>query len=244
MPLTLKDLYGEKGAAQFKQRVAAQQRSRGPRPVPGVQSGGPRVHTASPGPFGVAFADMIADRERLDAKLTELDAAFKMALKKYGFGTGLFPGDQIIQDVFGGGAVASALKQTYKSLQLLGGPLYKAAIGQHVFPLDDGVVPNPSAALGAWNQLAQSAQDTIVGVLGYMTTWGPLPGLKKVAEIAANPLNWPWWLKLGAGAVIAVYGMQLLGVVGGARTAFAGQKSQKSLGFPTVRGYRRRKRRK
>lgn len=253
--LTLKDLYGERGARRFTQQAHPKQvRAAARNPNGTTQSGvpftapGPAAHTwhrvpgqAIPGGdaravsgFGFAGNDGV-DRGALDQKLVELDTAFKFALHKYVGGT-LFPGDQMIQDLFGNSSIANALKMTYRSLQLLGGDLYQAVIGSRPFPLDNGTSVNTAAALQAWNQLAMNTQETLVGVLGYMGKWGPLPGLLEGAKKLANPFNWPWWAQLAAAAGAVWVGARVLGTAGQARTAFRG--------FKTLPGYHRKRKKR
>ncbi|MBP6479841.1 MAG: hypothetical protein KA310_03245 [Pseudomonadales bacterium] len=181
--------------------------------------------------FGAA--DDVSLELQLDATLDELNAGFRWSLVKYGIGSGLFPGDQVIQDLFGGSSIANALKQTHRTLSLLGGDLYEAVLGRFPFPLE-GTSPNVPAALASWNQLAQDVRDTLGGIFAYTAKWGPLPGLKTVAK---DPFLWPWWLQLTAAAVALSYGMKALAFVGRARQT--AREARGSLG-----GFPRKRRRK
>ncbi len=240
--LTLKDLYGERGAARFTARKGVPPaRAINGQTTPGVPTAGapPRAVPFRPVPGqaenwqaagAMGFVGLNGtDRGVLDQKLSELDSAFRKTLIRYIGGSGLFPGDQVIQDLLGNSSIANALKMTYRTLSLLGGDLYQAAIGQHVFPLDNGSGPNEQAALAVWNNLAADVQQTLTGVLGYMAKWGPLPGLstlaQKAGDVITNPLKWPWYVQLAAAGAVMFYGSKLLSPVLGAsanaRRAFA-----------------------
>jgi hypothetical protein len=245
--LTLEQLYGARGAARFTRQahpknVRAAQASpngtaqvRTPRTAPGPQAQAWNRVPGQPIPrvngFGqqMGFAGPEVDRSALDAKLVELDTAFRHAAKSYLGLDDVNPlkiSAQVLMDLTGGNSsIANALVRTYKTLQLLGGDLYQAVIGQHVFPLDDGTAVNQEAALNTWNNLALDTQETLSGILGYMDKWQPLPGLLNAAKPYLNPLKWPWWLQLVALAGGVYYGSKLLGGVGQARSAFRGFKS-------------------
>lgn len=148
----------------------------------------------------------------MDAKLAELTHAYQsIQLGSIG----------MMQDLAYGGRLASAGATVREGLALMGGDLYQAVLGNHVFPLDDGTQADPDAALSAWNQLAQSSQEVMTGVLGYINKWGPLPsqGLLSLLKPLANPLEWPWYVQAAAGAAILFYGLQGLGMVGNVRRA-------------------------
>lgn len=150
----------------------------------------------------------------VDAKLDELNRAYQSIPPLSALAA--------MQDSYYGGRLVSAGATVRQGLYLLGGDLYQAVLGNHVFPLDDGTQADPDAALVAWNQLAQSSQELMTGYLGYVNKWGPLPsqGLLTLFKPVMNPLEWPWYVQAAAGAAVLFYGLQGLGMIGNARRAW------------------------
>lgn len=162
--------------------------------------------------FGDPTAVGSVNLAALDAKIAELSGALVATRNQYFNQYGVTSITQL-QDVLYGSHVGDALDQCSMSMSLLEGVLYDAVTGDHVFPLDNGTAPNPVAALESWNRIAQDMQDSLSGVLGYLSNWGPLPSIEYAAGHLANPLNWPWWLQLGAGLAIYTYVRPLLGLL-------------------------------
>lgn len=159
----------------------------------------------------------------MDAKLAELDAAAARVGASYSTAG-------ILQDALYGGHITGAQASVQNGLILLHTDLYQAVLGERTWPLD--VIPgqiDPDGALGSWNQLALSTQQAIDSIGGYINKWGPLPtqGLLEALKPGLNPFNWPWYVQAAAGAVILYYGAQTLGMIGSAKSAFAGRRRRR-----------------
>lgn len=153
------------------------------------------------------------DIAAVDAKLAELNAAYSSARWTVSTSPILSA-----QDALYGESIRSAIFQTQASLAMLGGDLYQAVLGNHVFPLDAGTDADPEAALVIWNKIAGDVQDTLTGIGGYIEKWGPMPSAGFLSALK-NPLDWPWYIQAAAGGAILVYGLQFLGLVGNTRRA-------------------------
>jgi hypothetical protein len=250
--LTLKDLYGERGAQRFTrqrnpQAVLNQQIypngqtsedccSEGPAPQakPFVRVPGQPI----PGGYGYGshYGDQpssVFDPALAVAKVTAAYAAGGVVLS--------MPNPNILLGMAGGQynwvAEGYRLQSTVQKVYLaLGKSIWDWAIKYKGWAAagkrDDG----SSYSWGQWYEHGKTLLDSIVYQAGVYVdpTIGTafVDAIKATGQQLLSPSKWPWWMQLAAVGGAAFVALKLASAAGGAKQAF--------LGFPQLPGYRRK----